>query len=316
MSTAAPWEDPARVAALGRVAVLCGGASAEREISLRSGAAVHAALAESRVDCLQIDTREALLSQLEDTRPDKAFIALHGRGGEDGTVQGLLQLAGIPYTGSGVLGSALAMDKWRSKMIWQSCGLPTPRGVLLEADTDWQAVGEQLGFPIFVKPVHEGSSIGMSRAVDAEQLQQAWQDAAQYDALVLAERFVDGSEYTVGILGGEALPTLRLETPCEFYDYEAKYSRNDTRYLHPCGLSDAENDSLAQLALKAFAALGCSGWGRVDVMRDADGSFQLLEVNTVPGLTDHSLVPMAARHAGIDFPELILRILFEMEGSE
>ncbi len=309
------WNSPARLATLGRVAVLCGGSSAERKISLQSGAAVCAALQELGVDVVRIDPAENFADALRSAAPQLAFIALHGRGGEDGSMQGYLQTAGIPYTGSGVLGSALAMDKWRSKQIWQACGLPVPTGRLLTAETDWPALGAELGYPLFVKPVHEGSSIGMSRVTDAAGLEAAWREAARYDSVILAEQFVQGGEYTVGIVDGRALPTLRLETPRDFYDYDAKYLTNDTRYLFPAGLSVSEEIEIADLAMRAFVALGCSGWGRVDIMRNADGAFRLLEVNTVPGLTDHSLVPMAAGHAGISFAELIVRILSAAEGA-
>ncbi len=297
------------VARLGRVGVLCGGASAEREVSLKSGNAVHAALVQQQVDSVLIDTADGFPASLQAAGVDVAFIALHGRGGEDGCMQGFLETIGIRYTGSGVLGSALAMDKWRSKQIWQARGLPVPAGALLDQNSDWRAAAAALGYPLFIKPVHEGSSIGMSRVEDAAQLEAAWNLAARYDSQVLAEAFVSGPEYTVGLLDGRALPTLRLETPRAFYDYDAKYVTSDTRYIHPCGLSAEEERELADIALRAFDALGCRGWGRVDVMREAGGDFRLLEVNTVPGLTDHSLVPMAAGHAGIAFGELVLRIL-------
>ncbi len=303
------------VAGLGRVAVLCGGDSAEREISLRSGGAVQDALARQRVDSVLIDTAGDFPDSLYRSEAQSVFIALHGRGGEDGSMQGFLETMGVSYTGSGVLGSALAMDKWRSKLVWQAQGLPVPAGALLQRNADWRATAQQLGYPLFIKPVHEGSSIGMSRVEDAGQLEEAWRVAAQYDSLVLAEAFVHGAEYTVGLLAGQALPTLRLETPHDFYDYDAKYVTSDTQYIYPCGLSAAEEAALGELALEAFAALGCRGWGRVDVMRDANGTFRLLEVNTVPGLTDHSLVPMAAAHAGISFDELILRILASGGGA-
>ncbi len=310
-----PWKDPVRIRALGTVAVLAGGNSAEREVSLRSGAAVLESLRRSGIDCIHVDPREDVLASFAARRPGFAFIALHGRGGEDGTMQGLLETCGIPYSGSGVLGSALAMDKWRSKQIWDRCGLPTPVSVHLREDTDWNAVATDTGFPLFVKPVHEGSSIGMSRVSDVAGLQKAWADAAAYDGEVMAERFVDGPEFTVAVLDGATLPVLRLETTRDFYDYEAKYQASDTRYLHPCGLEAAAEREISELALRAFDALGCRGWGRVDIMQDRDGGFWLLEANTIPGLTDHSLVPMAARHAGIDFDELVLRIIFAAGGD-
>lgn len=294
---------------LGRVAVLCGGASAEREVSLRSGAAVFASLQRSGVDCVKIDLGRDICTRLATESPDIVFIALHGRGGEDGSVQGLLEVLGIPYTGSKVMASAVAMDKWLTKQLWCQAGLPTPGGMRLEKDSDPAGVVEQLGLPIFVKPAREGSSIGMSRVDQAEQLADAWRQAAAFDSNVLAERFVDGAEFTVAILDGRALPVLRVETDRAFYDFEAKYTSDDTRYLYPSGLSAAAEHEISQLALQAFAATGCEGWGRVDVMQDSAGGFWLLEVNTVPGLTDHSLVPMAASHAGLDFDALILRIL-------
>lgn len=315
-SDTSPWKDPERIRALGTVAVLAGGTSAEREVSLRSGAAVLESLRRSGVDCVQIDPRDDVMESLVRQRPDFAFIALHGRGGEDGTMQGLLEICGIPYSGSGVLGSALAMDKWRTKQVWAQCGLPTPVSVHLREDTDWENVGADTGFPLFVKPVHEGSSIGMSRVSDAAGLRKAWADASAYDGEVMAERFVDGPEFTVAVLDGDPLPVLRLETPREFYDYEAKYETGDTRYLYPCGLeADAERE-ISDLAVRAFDALGCSGWGRVDIMQDSAGGFWLLEANTIPGLTDHSLVPMAAGHAGIGFDELVLRIIFAAAGRD
>ena len=237
-----------------------------------------------------------------------AFNALHGPGGEDGSMQGALGMLGVPYTGSGVLGSALAMDKMRSKQLWQGIGIATGGFDVLEADTDWAAVIDRLG-KVFVKPACEGSSIGMSAAADATTLRQAYELAAAYEGAVIAEQFIDGPEYTVAILGGQALPAIRLETDNEFYDYEAKYISDDTRYLCPCGLSADEEAEMADLALRAFDSLGCSVWGRVDLMRDSDGRFYVLEVNTIPGMTSHSLVPMAAAAAGLDINALVARIL-------
>ncbi len=292
----------------GKVALLKGGCSAEREISLKSGAAVAAALRKRGVAVTEIDTANDLCQKLEKGGYDRAFIMLHGRGGEDGTIQGLLELLAIPYTGSGVLASALAMDKVASKRLWRGMGLPTPEFVLLEGEESFDLAGS-LGFPLMVKPAHEGSSIGMSRVATASDLRGAWVAARQYDSCILAEPFIDGKEYTVAILDGEPLPAIRLETPRAFYDYEAKYQSDDTRYHLPCGLPPAEEQRLQELALHAFQALGAEGWGRVDLMVDGNGQPWLIEVNTVPGMTDHSLVPMAARHAGIGFETLVWRIL-------
>ena len=293
----------------GKVAVLMGGKSAERAVSLKSGARVLEALRTKGVDAHAFDPAERGLDALMSERFQRAFIALHGRYGEDGTVQGVLELLGIPYTGSGVLGSALAMDKWRTKLLWQAAGVSTPRQELLGPDTDLAAVAARLGLPLMVKPANEGSSIGMTKLRDAARFDEAYALAANYDKLVIAEAFIDGPELTAGILGGEALPLIRLETPREFYDYEAKYLADDTRYLIPCGLP-AETEAMIQReALRAFSVLGCRGWGRVDLMLDRSGKPQFLEVNTSPGMTDHSLVPMAARHAGISFEDLCLRIL-------
>ncbi|KAB7623858.1 D-alanine--D-alanine ligase [Alkalilimnicola sp. S0819] len=295
-------------AVLGRVAVLLGGWSAERPVSLKSGAAVLAALQRRGVAAEAVDPAEQGLEVLRDF--DRAFIALHGRGGEDGVIQGALEALGIPYTGSGVLASAVAMDKHRTKLLWLGCGdLPTPVHARLDATTDWDALVARLGVPLMVKPAREGSSIGMSKVMDAPELCRAWREAARFDAEVIAERWIEGGEYTVAVLDGEALPVIRLETPRSFYDYDAKYSANDTQYHCPCGLSAAEEQAMQALALRAFEAVGGQGWGRVDVMREADGRLWLLEVNTVPGMTDHSLVPMAARQAGMDFDELCWRIL-------
>ncbi len=298
-----------RVNELGRVAVVHGGDSAEREVSLMSGAAVLAALQGAGVDAVGYDPVEGGLVGLEALNPDRVFIALHGRGGEDGTLQGALELLGIPYTGSGVLASALGMDKQRTKLVWQALGLPTPEAVMLEAGADWQGVAERLGLPLIVKPVHEGSTLGISIVDSAEALAAAYQEAARFDARVMAERFIVGEEYTVSLLGDEVLPAIRVEVPGGFYDYEAKYLSDDTRYHLPCGLSQDEEAELAALCREAFLAIGAEGWGRVDVMRDATGRFWLIEVNTSPGMTDHSLVPQAAAHAGIDFATLVLRIL-------
>ena len=294
----------------GRVAVLLGGRSAERGVSLKSGAAALAALQATGVDAVGIDASAPdLLAQLADGGFARAFIALHGRGGEDGTLQGALDWLGLPYTGSGVLGSALAMDKLRAKQLWQGAGLPTAAYRLADPDSDWDAVAGELGLPLMVKPAREGSSIGMSKVEHAADLPAAVASAAAHDPQVLVERFIGGGEYTVGIVGDLVLPAIRLETPRAFYDYEAKYLRDDTRYLCPCGLPPASEQLLQQLALNAFQALDCRGWGRVDLLLDDDGAPYLMEVNTVPGLTDHSLVPMAARAVGLTFERLMLAIL-------
>ena len=294
-----------------KVAVLLGGRSAERDVSLKSGALILAALRARGVDAHAFDPAEKELQDLIDGRYERVFIALHGRFGEDGTVQGVLEWLGVPYTGSGVLASALAMDKLRTKLLWQACGMPTPAHELLDAHADLKAVAARLGMPLMVKPVNEGSSIGMSKVRAADGLEEAYALAVNYDRAVMAERFIEGQELTAGILGDEALPLIRLETPRDFYDYEAKYVADDTRYLIPCGLPPARERELQALCLKAFRALGCRGWGRIDLMLDAAGDPWLLEVNTVPGMTDHSLVPMAARAAGVSYEDLCVRILEE-----
>jgi D-alanine-D-alanine ligase len=293
----------------GRVAVLMGGRSAEREISLKSGAAVLTALRAQGVNAHGVDVGRDVIGELDGAGFERAFIALHGRGGEDGVIQGVLETLGIPYTGSGVLGSALCMDKVMTKRVWLGAGVPTPRFVLLGRDPDPEAVREHLGLPLMVKPALEGSSIGMTKVDSADGLQEAWRAAAPLGGAVMAETWIQGEEYTVAILGGEALPVIRLETPRSFYDFEAKYSATDTRYLIPCGLGREQERSLQDLALRAFSVTGASGWGRVDLMRDRQGQDWLIEVNTVPGMTDHSLVPMAAAAGGVDFNELVLRIL-------
>ncbi|WP_163560215.1 D-alanine--D-alanine ligase [Halomonas sp. NO4] len=295
--------------AYGRVAVLYGGHSAEREVSLKSGAAVLAALERQGVDAIGYDPADGGLAGLEVLAPDRVFIALHGRGGEDGTLQGALELLGLPYTGSGVLASALGMDKQRTKLVWEALGLPTPAGRILAANADWEAVVAELGLPLIVKPVHEGSTLGISIVDSGAALEAAYHEAARFDAQVMAERFIAGEEYTVSLLGDAILPAIRVEVPGGFYDYEAKYLADDTRYHLPCGLAADAEAALGALCRDAFAAIGGEGWGRVDVMRDAEGCFWLLEVNTVPGMTDHSLVPQAAAHSGLDFDALVLRIL-------
>ena len=286
-----------------------GGRSAEREISLKSGAMVLNALKKSGVDAHAFDPRDSGFEALKSQGYARAFIALHGRFGEDGTVQGALEYLGIPYTGSGVMASALAMDKWRTKLLWHAAGLPTPAYQLMNARTDPAALAAQLGLPLMVKPAREGSSIGMSKVTSVEKIAPAYELAARYDEVVIAERFIEGVELTAAILGDAPLPLIRLETPREFYDYQAKYFADDTRYICPCGLPADQERALQQTALEAFRVLGCSGWGRVDLMLDRDGNPQLLEVNTIPGMTDHSLVPMAARAQRISFEDLCVRIL-------
>ena len=287
-----------------------GGHSAEREISLMSGRSVLAALRAHGVDAHAFDPAERDLTQLRREGYSRCFIALHGRGGEDGTVQGALEVLGLPYTGSGVMGSAIGMDKWRSKMIWLANGLPTPRYRILTGGEDWSAVAKELGLPLIVKPANEGSTLGLTRVTAVEQLPQAYELAAKkYRDIALAEQFIDGPEYTASILGDEALPLIRIEAPQGNYDYQNKYFTNDTKYHCPCGLDAAEENRLRALALQAFRLLGCSGWGRVDLMLDAQRRPWLLEANTSPGMTDHSLVPMAARARGIPFDELVIRIL-------
>ncbi len=293
----------------GKVAVLYGGWAAERPVSLKSGAAVLAALQESGVDAHGIDVDRDILSVLQAGNYDRVFNILHGRGGEDGVIQGALELLGLPYTGCGVKASAISMDKLMTKRLWLGAGLPTPHYRVLTAETDFDAVVADLGLPLIVKPASEGSSIGISKVTEAAALKSAYEAAVQSDPVVIVEQWITGSEYTAGILAGEPLPLIRVEVPGVFYDYEAKYISNDTRYFCPCGLTEAEELHVRQLALQAFAAVGGRGWGRVDMMRDQQGNTWLIEVNTNPGMTDHSLVPMAARAVGIDFKALVLRIL-------
>lgn len=291
----------------GKVGVLLGGHSAERDVSLKSGTAVLNALRASHVDAHPFDPAERPLQELKQF--NRVFIALHGRGGEDGAMQGALELMGIPYTGSGVMASALAMDKLRTKLIWQAAGIPSPRYAMLTPVTDFDQVVADLGLPLMVKPVNEGSSIGMSKVTKAEDLKPAYELAAKYDRLVFAEQFIKGEEYTGAILGDLALPLIRLETSHIFYDYDAKYVANDTRYICPCGLAPERERAFQALALHAFGILGCRGWGRADFIVDESGTPYFLEMNTSPGMTDHSLVPMAARQAGLSFEQLVVRIL-------
>ena len=293
----------------GKVAVLMGGRSAEREISVLSGSAVLGALREQGVDAHAFDPKERDISDLKLENFDRAFIALHGRYGEDGTVQGALELLGIPYTGSGVLASALAMDKWRTKLLWQAVGIPVPKDVLLNETSDWNAVVRTLGLPLIVKPVHEGSTIGLTKVRTANELPAAFELAARHDRMVLAEEFIDGQELTAAILGDTALPLIRIEAPQGNYDYQNKYFSDETKYHCPAGIRADAEQTIRKVALQAFQVLGCEGWGRADLILRADNTFSFLEMNTSPGMTGHSLVPMAARQAGLVFPDLVARIL-------
>jgi D-alanine-D-alanine ligase len=294
---------------LGRVGVLLGGTSSEREISLQSGAAVVAALVEAGVEHVAIDVGVNAIADIQAAKIDRAFLALHGAGGEDGRIQAVLEYLNIPFTGSGVQASALAMDKLRTKQLWRGVNLSTPEFAVLNANSDWEKVLADLGGEVMVKPAHEGSSIGMARVKTAQELAEAFISAAQYDGSVIAESLIVGSEFTVAIVDGEALPPIKLETDHNFYDFNAKYIAEDTRYICPCGLTPEKEAELKQLSSAAFDAVGCEGWGRVDVMADKDLNFYLLEVNTLPGMTSHSLVPMAAKARGLSFSELVLTIL-------
>ena len=293
-----------------RVLVLMGGLSAEREVSLVSGRECAAALRTKGYEVVEHDFRslEGLVAAL-DPKPDAVFNALHGRYAEDGTIQGVLELMGIPYTGSGVMASAVGMDKWRTKLLWQAAGLTIPEYAMLTADSDFAEVEEELGLPLFVKPACEGSSIGVSKVKRSGDLAAAYAEAAKHDPLVIAERGILGGEYTVAILGDEALPIIKIEPATEFYDYEAKYNRDDTKYRCPCGLPAEREAQIRRQALEAFRVLGGRGWGRVDFLMDEEGKAYFLEVNTAPGMTDHSLVPMAARVAGISYEALVMRVL-------
>ncbi|EMP57513.1 D-alanine--D-alanine ligase [Marinobacter santoriniensis NKSG1] len=306
---AAYQADPALTRRFGRVAVFMGGDSAEREVSLKSGKAVLSALQSAGVDAFGVDVRGCLLKTVEDPDFDRVFIALHGRGGEDGTIQAILAQAGIPYTGSEMLASALAMDKLRTKYVFEGCGLPTPRFRAMASVEEAKKIIRELRAPLSVKPAHEGSSIGIRKVTTEAELVEAYTEAAAMDDLVLVEEWIEGPEFTVSLLQDRALPAIGLSTDHVFYDYDAKYLADDTNYRIPCGLAPDDEVRLQQLAQDAFRVVGCRTWGRVDIMQDADGQFWLLEVNTVPGMTDHSLVPMAARAAGISFEELVVRIL-------
>jgi D-alanine-D-alanine ligase len=295
----------------GKVAVLMGGPSSEREISFLSGKAVLAALVAKGVDAHAFDPKERPLADLAREGFDRVFIALHGRFGEDGTVQGALETMGIRYTGSGVMASALAMDKWRTKLVWLASGIPTPRYAVVDARTDWMRIVAELGLPLIVKPAREGSTIGITKVtgVDHDELAAAYTEAAHHDDLVLVEEFVAGTELTASILGDRALPLIRIEAPAGNYDYHNKYFSDDTKYFCPSGIAEEKEREILAAALKAFRVVGCSGWGRLDLMLRPDGSFSFLEVNTSPGMTGHSLVPMAAKVAGLDFGKLVIEIL-------
>ena len=292
----------------GRVAVLMGGTSAEREVSLNSGRCVLQALLDAGVDAFEVDVRDNVLQQLQALEADRVFNILHGRGGEDGQIQALLDIIGMPYVGSGVKASAITMDKLMSKRLMRGCHIDTPQFFEMTSLQDCDRVLQQMSLPLFVKPVNEGSSIGMSRVLKAEQLPAAYQKAAQYGD-VLAEQLIDGDEYTVSWIGDTVLPPFRIETPHEFYDYDAKYQAEDTAYICPCGLSQQEEDELAQIVKKVIDVFDIRHWGRADFLRASDGAFQLIDINTVPGMTSHSLVPMAARQAGLSFPQLVLKLL-------
>ena len=293
----------------GKVAVLLGGKSAEREVSLDSGTAVLEALVRSGVNAEAFDPQERSVTEL--VNYDRAFIVLHGRGGEDGQIQGVLEWLDVPYTGTGVQGSAIGMDKVKTKQVWQGSELPTAPYRIVTKDSDAADIVNALGLPLIIKPVHEGSSIGMSKVEKIEDFAEAIAKATEHDAVVMAEKWITGREFTIVVLNGQALPVIRLEPPQDvaFYDYEAKYNRNDVQYGIPCGLSEAEEQQLKALSLRAFQAVGASGWGRIDAMQDEQGNFWLLEVNTVPGMTSHSLVPKAAAAVGYSFDELCVAIL-------
>ena len=293
----------------GKVAVLMGGRSAEREISLLSGGAVLSALKSRDVDAHGIDVGENIINELKEGDYQRAFIVLHGRGGEDGTIQGLLELMNLPYTGSGVAASSLAMDKLKTKQIWLAMGRPTPDFCILDSEDSCKQALSTLSLPLIIKPVLEGSSIGMSKVETESELIPAWHKAQKCGGTVIAERWIEGSEYTAAMLDGRVLPMIKLETTHKFYDYEAKYDADDTQYICPCGLSDEQEEGFAKITAKAFDAVGASSWGRVDFIVDQTGQPWLIEVNTVPGMTSHSLVPMAAKQVGLSFEDLAVNIL-------
>ncbi len=297
------------ISKFGKVAVLMGGLSAERKISLLSGNAVLDALKSKGVDAHGIDVNENIISELANENYKNIFIVLHGRGGEDGTIQGLLELMSVPYTGSGVMASSLAMDKLKTKQIWLAMGLSTPDFCIIDSKQSCQQALKKLSLPLIVKPVLEGSSIGMSKVEREEELIPAWEKAQQCGGTVIVECWIEGDEYTAAILDEQVLPLIKLETPHKFYDYDAKYEANDTQYICPCGLSERQETEFSVLAAQAFSVLGASSWGRVDFMIDKNDKPWLIEVNTVPGMTSHSLVPMAAKQAGLSFEDLVLKIL-------
>lgn len=292
-----------------RVAVLMGGVSAEREVSLKSGKAILDALLRSGVNAVGIDLTSNAVQQLVQEKFDVAFVALHGRGGEDGCIQGVLEWLGKPYTGSGVMASAIGMDKYKTKQIWSMGGLYTPKSALIKSKEDLEKICDSFAFPVMVKPIHEGSSIGIVKAKNQDELISAYEEAREYDKLVMVEEFVQGKEYTVAVVSGEALPVIGMQPANEFYDYESKYQSADTVYKIPCGLSSTAEKRLKDISKKAYNMIGCEGWGRIDVIIDESGLPWLIEVNTCPGMTERSLVPQAAKHAGIDFDELVVSIL-------
>ena len=293
----------------GKVAVLCGGFAAERNISLISGNAITTALKKIGVDVIELDVQKNSISDIQHLRPDNAFIAMHGVGGEDGQIQAVLEYLQIPYTGSSVSASALGMDKLRSKLVWQSVGIPTPDFFLVDKHSSWTEIINQLGGEVFVKPSREGSSLGMSIAKTKDQLKESFLKARQYDSEVIAEKRIIGNEYTCAILNGECLPIVQVKSAGEFYDYHAKYKSNTTQYICPCDITEEKQIQLGEMSLRAFKALGCDGWGRVDFLCDEQGNPFFLEVNTVPGMTDHSLLPIAAKTKGLSFEELVTAIL-------
>ena len=302
---------------VGKILVVMGGSSAEREISIQSGEAVHSSLCNSQLESCLYDWSGKELDFIQTVEFDICFIAVHGRGGEDGKLQAALEIHGKPFTGSGFMASAIAMHKYRTKQIWSFNGLTTPKSLLWQNNISQKFILDELGLPLMVKPAHEGSSVGVSLVLKEDDISPALQKAQKFDNEILIEQFIQGDEYTVSILGDHPLPSIKLETPRQFYDYHAKYSSEDTRYICPSGLSNIDELKISDIAIKAFKALGCDGWGRVDFIRNSSGEFFLIEVNTVPGMTNHSLVPMAALEVGISFDELVLRILSSsIEGFE
>jgi D-alanine-D-alanine ligase len=293
----------------GKVAVIMGGTSAEREVSLMSGAGVLAALQSQGIDAHAFDPAEKPLIALKEEGFDRAFLILHGRGGEDGTIQGALEFMGVPYTGCGVMASAIAMDKWRTKLLWEAAGLPVPEYRIVDSAAELVRAAEELGLPLFVKPASEGSSVGVVKLKSLADIDAAWAEVSRHDSVVLAERNIGGGEYTCAVLGGKALPSVRIIPQTEFYDYEAKYFRDDTEYRCPAGLSEDKEALARSLAEKAYRVLGANGWARIDFLTDDDGTIYLLEANTAPGMTSHSLFPMAARESGLSYEELVVQIL-------